>query len=516
EKRPRCLWVKTEKGRGYGITGYASHGAAHKRNAEGYWKTKQEFADRYGVTFEDQGAPDPGSSEEARRQAASQLETVLNVLRDDEELLTWLSDRLVDLGDSVPEDIPGLRFDRENDPAADPVITDYRNYPEGLFVAPGKKAPNRKGLAAFGAWLNSHGREKYGRPLVMACSADLADSTNISGFASGFGDSKGWGRFERDENVDGALLPTEITEFTNSGLMCGMATVNFSKTPTKNFVGWYGACSTYGSFSYLKYGLMRLFSQIAQDSQLKVGKVIWVAGHSGPETAEDSRTHFGIFAPAVTQLFPDGQVINIYPYEHNEVAPLLGAALATNAPIIALHLTRPAIEIPDRAALGVPSHFEAARGAYVMRPYRSDQPKGGVALVQGTSPTAEVVKILQAGTLDEESLNIKIVACPSWDLFRLQSAEYRDSVLPEHEWMDATVVTNGSRRSMHDWLPHRWSDKYALSSDWDNRWRTGGSLDEIIDEAHINAKWIMKGLRRFAEDRDQRLGNLRGLLEKLQ
>ena len=47
---------------------------------------------------------------------------------------------------------------------------------------------------------------------------------------------------------------------------------------------------------------MRLFSQLAQDCELKVGKVIWIAGHSGPETAEDSRTHFGIFAPGVTQL----------------------------------------------------------------------------------------------------------------------------------------------------------------------------------------------------------------------
>jgi len=49
--------------------------------------------------------------------------------------------------------------------------------------------------------------------------------------------------------------------------------------------------------------------------------VIWVASHSGPETAEDSRTHFGIFAPGVTQLFPRGHVINLHPWEHNDVAP---------------------------------------------------------------------------------------------------------------------------------------------------------------------------------------------------
>jgi len=66
--------------------------------------------------------------------------------------------------------------------------------------------------------------------------------------------------------------------------------------------------------------------------------VIWVAGHSGPETAEDSRTHFGIFAPGATQLFPDGHIINLHPWEYNEVPVLLGAALKTDVPIIGLHL----------------------------------------------------------------------------------------------------------------------------------------------------------------------------------
>ena len=512
--RPRCMWFKSIKGRGYGIQGFKSHGAALPRNSEGYWQLLQRFAENYGVTFEDFGAPDPGSPEEARRQAASQLETVMGVLRSDDELLEWLTDRLVGLGESVPEEIAGLRISREEVPSQDPVLTDVANYPAELFLEPGKKAPNRKALAAFGAWVNAHGRKHYGRPLFIACSADLADSTNISGFAHDFGDTKGFGRYDRNDNPTGALLPTEITEFTNSGLMCGMATVNFSRRPTEEFVGFYGACSTYGSFSYLKYGLMRLFSQIAQDSDLKVGKVIWVAGHSGPETAEDSRTHFGIFAPMVTQLFPDGHVINIYPYEYNEVAPLLGAALAADAPIIALHLTRPAIEIPDRAALGMASHLDAARGAYVMRPYREDQPKGGVALVQGTSTCSEVVKLLAAGKLDEEGVNVKIVAVPSWDLFRRQPEEYRHAVLPEHEWLDATVIANCARRAMRDWLPHRWAEPFALTPDWDDRWRTGGSVDDIIDESHINARWIFEGLKRFAAERERRLGHLKALLER--
>ena len=107
---------------------------------------------------------------------------------------------------------------------------------------------------------------------------------------------------------------------------------------------------------------MRLYSQLAQDCELKVGKTIWVAGHSGPETAEDSRTHFGIFSPGVTQLFPDGHVIDVHPWEYNEVPVLLAAALKTDRPIVALHLTRPGVAIPDREALGLGSLQAGGQG----------------------------------------------------------------------------------------------------------------------------------------------------------
>jgi transketolase len=291
--------------------------------------------------------------------------------------------------------------------------------------------------------------------------------------------------------------------------VCGLATVNFSRRPYEDFAGYWGACSTYGSFSYLKYGLMRLFAQLAQDSELKVGKVIWVAGHSGPETAEDSRTHFGIFPPGVTQLFPDGHVINVYPWEHNEVAPLLGAALATDAHIVALHLTRPAITIPDREKLGIASHFEAGRGAYLVRDYRKDRPRGGMILVQGTSATAECVKLLEKGSFDAERLNVKIVATPSWDLFRRQPAEFRKTLISDRDWMDSTVVANCARRLMRDWIANKIAEEYAMTPDWDDRERTGGSVDEIIDESHISARWILEGVRRFVADRPARLRRLR-------
>ncbi|MBV9578203.1 MAG: transketolase, partial [Chloroflexi bacterium] len=215
---------------------------------------------------------------------------------------------------------------------------------------------------------------------------------------------------------------------------------------------------------------------------------------------------FGIYETAVMELFPEGHVINVIPWEHNEVPVLIAAAMATDAHLVALHLTRPPIEVPDREALGIASHFEAARGAYLIRDYAAGRPRGGTILVQGTMSTYNTVRILPK--LDELGLNVKIVAAVSPELFRLQPAAYRESILSESDLMDMTYITNGARRLMRDWVQHRIADEYAMSSDWDNRWRTGGTVDEVMEEAHLSREWLLRGIQRFVAEREQRLDRL--------
>ena len=307
-------------------------------------------------------------------------------------------------------------------------------------------------------------------------------------------------------------MPQGITEFANAGMLAGLATVNFNEDPYEEFNGYYGAMSTYGSFSYLKYGPIRLFSQIAQDSDLKVGKLIWVAGHSGPETAEDSRTHFGIFAPGVTQLFPDGHIINLHPWEHNEVAPALAAAMSTDVPIVALHLTRPPITIPDRKVLGMASHKEASKGAYIIKDYDKNRPLEGVVIVRGTSSTNSLVSILPK--IINEGPNVKIVAAISWGLFMAQNKEYCETIISENEWMDAMIITNGAIRLMHKWIANRIVEEYSLSPDFDNKWRTGGALDEIIAESKLDSESVWNGILKFTSERARRLEALHTSIPK--
>jgi transketolase len=526
DRRPGAAWFRTRKGRGYLKYDSPVHGVPHKMNSEIFWETKRPFAEKYGAQFTNFGGIAPADATALAAEFKANLEAVIAVLRRDQALVDYLADRLVALGEGVPAEISGFKLGacrggdtpplRPTDtppaptPFEDARLYDFRNYPADLYVAPGSSAANRAAFAKWGAWANAFGAREYGRPLFLVASADLSGSTNISGFAERYGDFPGYGWYERFGSADGVLLPQEITEFANAGILIGMTTVNLAADPEQRFDGFWGACSTYGSFSYLKYGPMRLFSQLAQDCELKVGKMIWVAGHSGPETAEDSRTHFGIYAPGVTQLFPAGAVINLHPWEHNEVPVLLGAALREKAPIVALHLTRPPVEIPDRGSLGMPSHFEAARGAYVMRDFKPG-PRGGAVIVQGASAVANILKALPA--LDAAGLNVKIICATSPQLFALQPEEYRRSVLAPSDYADSTVITTQARWLMHDWLFNKVAEAYALSADWDDRWRTGGAVDEVLDEAHLTPAWILEGIERFVRERPARLACLQAELD---
>jgi transketolase len=515
DRVPSVAWFKTRKGRGYGKYDNKSHGTPHAMNSPEFWAVRKEFMARHGVEYAGVGEPAPKDAAEQQAQARHNFGVAMGVLRANTELVDAISDRLVEVAGLVPDQIEGFNLGGHGaDIFSDKRLTDAHAYPAEMWKPAGEKAANRSALATWGSWVNAYAKQEYGRPLFIVCSADLAESTNIAGFAKDFGDMPGWGWYQRDTNPRGALLPQQITEFTNSGVTVGIATVNLADDPMASFNGFWAACSTYGSFSYLKYGPMRLFSQLAQDCELKVGKVIWVAGHSGPETAEDSRTHFGIYETGVTQLFPEGHVIDLHPWEYNEVPVVLAAALATDVPIVALHLTRPAVDIPDRAGLGMASHFEAARGAYLIRDVAAGTPSAGTVYVQGTVTTANVVKALPE--LAKRGINVRIVACISPQLFRRQDVAYQASIRSDSDKWSGMAITNRAFKLMTDFVEGPIAKEYSLSSDWDNRWRTGGTVDEVMDEAHLGPGHILDAIERYAAERDDRHARLREIVAGLE
>ena len=240
DRRPSAAWFKTRKGRGYLKYDNPVHGVPHKMNSEIFWETKRPFAEQYGAQFVNFGGAAPADPAAQREEFKANLAAVIDVLRRDQALVDYLADRLVALGEGVPEEIPGFKLHSRRGgasrpPAATPFedarLYDFRNYPADLYVAPGASAANRAAFAKWGAWVNAFGAQEYGRPLFMVASADLSGSTNISGFAERYGDFPGYGWYERFGTADGVLLPQEITEFANAGMLIGMTTVNFARDP---------------------------------------------------------------------------------------------------------------------------------------------------------------------------------------------------------------------------------------------------------------------------------------------
>ncbi|PIE64622.1 MAG: hypothetical protein CSA24_03025, partial [Deltaproteobacteria bacterium] len=77
----------------------------------------------------------------------------------------------------------------------------------------------------------------------------------------------------------------------------------------------------------------------------------------------------------------------------------------------------------------------------------------------------------------------------------------------------STFVTNGSRRVMKDWNFNPLADRYAMSSDWDDLWRPGGSVTEVCESAGIDPASLAKGVIAFAEDYAKRMRELGGMLD---
>jgi transketolase len=145
-----------------------------------------------------------------------------------------------------------------------------------------------------------------------------------------------------------------------------------------------------------------------------------------------------------------------------------------------------------------------------MRAFRPG-PRGGTVFVQGTTTTANIVKVLPK--LDELGLNVKIVACISPQLFAMQDEAYREATTSLGDRWDGMAVTNRAWQTMRHWIGGPIARDYSLSSDWDDRWRTGGTVEEVIDEANLSADHILAAIERFVAERERRLARLREIAE---
>jgi transketolase len=341
----------------------------------------------------------------------------------------------------------------------------------------------------------------------LTIAADLSESINLEHGSL-------WGHYDPETNPLGTRLKAAIQEAGNVSTAIGLTGQNASLDPGK-FAGVWAISGTYGAFTPLMYTPARVWSQQNQDSKFRMGVLHILVAHSGPETAADGRTHFGIFAPQVWKLFPRGQSIHLNFWDYNDVAPAYFAAADIAAReakvgIITLEVARPDFPVADRSKFADTDLRAAAKGFYVIRDFAPGTPRHGYVVTQGSSSTVNLVSTLPK--LEEAGINVKVVAAISEELFDRQPESYRKSVLPPESYYDLMVVSTGTRRvwPLRDVGPL--TDEYSLTSDWDNQWLTGGLEADVIAEAHLDPKSIFNGIQRFASERDKRISRQKNLL----
>ncbi|MEO6878459.1 MAG: hypothetical protein ABI205_08265, partial [Gemmatimonadaceae bacterium] len=499
DRRPMVMVGKTTKGywpavvggkiaeQSDQIVGYKSHPYGHKLNGEYFVSLATSFEKRYGVTF--QGIRDgvPKSERDRLMQFKTNIDVAMSVLEQN-GTGEWLTDRLVEIGDTVaasttvrvPVGIDPFLDDRlrvANLPR-EPQKVSVKNDVSGatkevaisLYKKPGEMAGSRRAISEIIKWLNYVTNNR-----MLTIAADLSESINLEHGSL-------WGHYDPETNPHGTRIKAAIQEAGNVSTAIGLISQSASTDP-KQFNGVWAISGTYGAFTPLMYTPARLWSQQNQDNPFRGGVLHILVGHSGPETAADGRSHFGIFATQVWKLFPRNQTIHLNFWDYNDVAPgyFAAAEIAAREPhvgIITLEVARPDFPVADRSTFADTDINAAAKGFYVIRDFAPDKPKHGYVMASGSSSTVNLVRALPR--LDEAGVNVRVIAAISEELFDRQPESYRRSVLPEEAMYDLMIVSTATRRMWPVKNVGPLTDEYSMTSDYENQWLTGGLEPDVI------------------------------------
>jgi transketolase len=150
---------------------------------------------------------------------------------------------------------------------------------------------------------------------------------------------------------------------------------------------------------------------------------IFVFTHDALGDGEDGPTHQPVEQLASLRAIPG--LVMLRPADANEVVEAYRYVLQLRHKPAVLALTRQPLPTLDRSKYAAASGL--ARGAYVL----ANPPGGGEPEVILIATGSEVSLAVGAHeTLIAEGIRSRVVSMPSWDIFELQSPEYRNSVLP--------------------------------------------------------------------------------------
>ena len=244
---------------------------------------------------------------------------------------------------------------------------------------------------------------------MIVASADLSNSDKTDGFL------KKTKAFVKGD-FSGSFLQAGVSELTMAAIMNGMALHG----------GVIPVCGTFFVFSdYMK--------PAARLSALMKLPVIFVWTHDAFRVGEDGPTHQPVEQEAQIRLLEKlknhkgkNSMLVLRPADANETTVAWKMALENTSTPSALILSRQNIKNLPVEGDAYQSALQAEKGAYVVQ-----SPAGEPDVVLLASGS-EVSTLVDGAALlaERDGLKVQVVSVPSEGVFRNQSAEYQESVLP--------------------------------------------------------------------------------------
>ena len=232
-------------------------------------------------------------------------------------------------------------------------------------------------------------------PTMVGGAADLVESTRTT--------FEGAGQFSRVHA--GRNVPFGIREHGMGAIVNGACAHG-------------GIVKPYGSTFFVFSDYMRGSIRLSAVSKLPV---VWVFTHDSVGLGEDGPTHQPVEHLAALRGIPDLWVIR--PGDANETSVAWRVALERRDGPVLLALSRQDILTLDRSEVAPADGLE--RGAYTLWDSGGEPELILIATGAEVPPTLEAGRAVAAG-----GTRVRVVSMPCWELFEMQTAAYRDSVLP--------------------------------------------------------------------------------------
>ncbi|MBD1380421.1 transketolase [Metabacillus arenae] len=195
----------------------------------------------------------------------------------------------------------------------------------------------------------------------------------------------------------------------------------FAMGAAMNGIALHGGLKTYGGTFFVFSDYLRPAIRLAALMKLPV---TYVFTHDSIAVGEDGPTHEPIEQLAALRAMPGLSVIR--PADGNESSAAWKIALESTDKPTALVLSRQ--DLPTLEGAKDDTDEKVSKGAYVISPNKKET--ADALLLATGSEVNLAVKAQEA--LEQDGIDVSVISMPALDRFEVQSAEYKESVLPKN------------------------------------------------------------------------------------